>query len=325
MKSLTVELLELDYEQISEKIEDFIRSSVKSFERNGAIIGLSGGLDSSVVATLSVRALGRDKVFGLIMPERDSETRNIKDAERLAKKLKIDYEVLDITPILRKIGIYEILPDSIVKNRKLFEEKLKDAVRVSVFEAKSVDLPLIDTMSDRGDYSFTFKPKARDLPVTDIKAGRRGYCFTFPKVRVRSIMLYFHACLRRLLVTGTLNKSEYLTSTYDEYGDGACDIAPLRNLYKTQVRQLAKYLKIPKNILKKPSSPDLIAGSIVTDEVLLGIKYETLDSILFLLEKGMENSEIARRLGVDEDTVKKVEKTVAMANVRREMPFAAPI
>lgn len=325
MKTSVLKMLELDYEQVSKKIEDFIESNVQSFGKKGAIVGMSGGLDSSIVSTLCVRALGKDRVFALIMPERDSEIQNIKDAEQLAKKLKIDYKIIDLTPILRKIGIYDVLPDRIMENKELFMEKLKDAIRVSVFEAKSVDLPVFDPNSVSDDYSFTFEPKTQELPTISIKSTRRGYCFTLPKIRLRSIMLYYHACLKKLLVVGTLNKSEYATSTYDEYGDGACDIAPLRNLYKTQVRQLAQYLKIPKNILMKPSTPDLMLGSIITDEILIGIKFETLDPILKLLEMGWERSEIVGELGVDENTVIRVENTIAMAKLRREMPFAAPI
>ncbi|MFB0563075.1 MAG: NAD(+) synthase [Candidatus Lokiarchaeia archaeon] len=325
MKTSIFDMLELDYSLVSQKIENFIRNYVELFQKQGVIVGLSGGLDSSTVATLCVRALRRDRVFGLLMPERDSETRNIKDAEQLAKKLKIKYEILDITPILRKIGIYDILPDRIMKDKKLLKKKLEEAIRVSVFEHKSVDIPVIDKNSSRGDYSFTFTDKTAELPIISIKSNRRAYCFTFPKVRLRSIILYYQACLKKLLVVGTINKSEYVTSTYDEYGDGACEIAPLRNLYKTQVRQLAQYLKIPKNILMKPSSPDLLLGSMVTDEIIIGMKYETLDYILYFLEQGIKSSEIARELDVDEDTVKRVKNTVAMAKLRREIPFAPPI
>ncbi|MFB0563077.1 MAG: NAD(+) synthase [Candidatus Lokiarchaeia archaeon] len=325
MKTSVYEMLELDYEYVSQRIEDFIRNYVHMMGKDGVIVGLSGGLDSSTVATLSVRALGSDRVFGLLMPERDSETQNIRDAKRLASKLKIKYEVLDITSILRKMGIYDILPDIIVKDKKLFTEKLREAYRVSVFEHKAVDLPIIDPKSFKGDYSFTLREKSSDIEMIDIKSGRRGYCFTFPKVRLRSIMLYFHACLKRLLVAGTINKSEYVTSTYDEHGDGACEIAPLRNLYKTQVRQLAKYIKIPKKILNKPSTPDLILGSIITDEALIGIKYETLDPILYCLEQGMNSSLIAENIGVNEEIIKRVENTLAMAKFREDMPFAAPL
>lgn len=325
MKTSVVEMLELDFEQVSKKIENFIETYVKIFDKKGAIVGMSGGLDSSVVATLCARALGPDRVFGLLMPERDSEIKNVKDAEQLAKKLNIQYEILDITPILRKIGIYDLLPDRVMKDKKLFMEKLQDAIRVSVFEAKSVDLPVFDPNSESDDYSFTFEDKPPQLPIISIKSRRRGYSFTFPKVRLRSLMLYYYASLKRLLVVGTLNKSEYVTSTYDEYGDGACEIAPLRNLYKTQVRQLAGYLKIPENIIMKPSTPDLMLGSIITDEILVGMKYETLDPILCLLERGTEKSEITRMLNIDEATVTRVENTIALAKLRREMPFAAPI
>lgn len=144
MKASIYESLTLDYESVSEKIEDFIRSSVQSFRKEGAIVGLSGGLDSSVTVALSVRALGPDKVFGLLMPDRDSEPQNMKDAEQLAKKLKIKYETFDLTPILRKIGVYDSLTDEIVKDKKLLMERLAETFRSATFEAKPKYLPIID-------------------------------------------------------------------------------------------------------------------------------------------------------------------------------------
>jgi NAD+ synthase len=299
---LTLELLEIDYETVCNKIEDFIRSYVEKFEKEGAIVGMSGGIDSSVTTTLCVRALGRDKVFGLIMPERDSEPQNMKDAEQLAKKLKIKYEVFNITPILRQIGVYDLLPDSALKNKKWLMEKLQDIIRVSTFEAKPTELPTLDA-----------------------KSRRRAFCFVLPKTRVRSIMLHYYGCLKRLLVVGTLCKSEYLTSNYDEHGDGACEIAPLRNLYKTQVRQLGKYLKLPKSIIEKPSTPDFLLGFIFTDEAFMGINYEKLDTILYCLERGMKSDEIAKEVNIDESIVKRYESSIEIANMRRQMPFAPQI
>jgi NAD+ synthase len=301
MKTST-EILELDYRSISEKIEDFIRRIVQVCEKDGVIVGLSGGVDSSTTATLSVRALGRDRVFGLLMPERDSDPQRFKDAKQLASKLKIEHEILDLTPILREIGVYDILPDETSKNKKLLKERISELERVSTFELKP-------------EY----------LPIISIKSGRRGWRFAVPKLRLRSIMLYFYALPRNLLVAGTTCKSEYLTSFYDEHGDGACDIAPIKGLYKTQVRQLARYLGVSESIISKPSSFDLFPSPKFTDEALMGISYETLDSILFYLEKEMKISEIARELDVNEDTVKRVENTVEMGKLRREMPFAAPI
>ncbi|WXG39475.1 MAG: NAD(+) synthase [Candidatus Freyarchaeum deiterrae] len=302
MKASIYESLTLDYESVSEKIEDFIRSSVQSFRKEGAIVGLSGGLDSSVTVALSVRALGPDKVFGLLMPDRDSEPQNMKDAEQLAKKLKIKYETFDLTPILRKIGVYDSLTDEIVKDKKLLMERLAETFRSATFEAK---------------------PKY--LPIIDFKAGTRAYCFVLPKVRLRSVILFHQGCLRKLLVVGTSTKTEWLVSNYDEHGDGAAEIAPIKNLYKTQVKQFGEYLGVPKNITEKPSSPDMILGTIATAETIIGIKYETLDPILYCLEKGMRSDEIARELDVDEDTVKRVENTVEAAELRRGMPYPAPI
>jgi NAD+ synthase len=112
-------------DQLALKIEDFIRGSVKRFDKNGVIIGLSGGIDSSVVSFLSVRALGKDRVFGLIMPEKESSPENIRDAEEIADSLGIKYEKIDLTPFLEELGVYKLVPPGISRSKLVLTKGLE--------------------------------------------------------------------------------------------------------------------------------------------------------------------------------------------------------
>jgi len=301
LKKFLVDTLRLDCEAVTTKLEEFVQSSVKSFGKDGVILGLSGGIDSSVAAYLCVRALGKEGVHALIMPERDSLKKNIDNAVSLAKTLRIDYEVVDLKPILEKMGVYSVIPDHIAKDEKLLEKIFREVRRSSTFDSHQVGVPLV---LNRPSYILAF---------------------AVPKLRLRSTMLQFHAYLKNLLVVGTTNRSEYLVGQYEEHGDGACDIRLFQNLYKTQIRQLAKYLGVPKKIVETPSTPDLLMGSLITDEFLIGMSFEQLDSILYCIEQGMSAPDTAKKLNISENTVKEVELAIATAETRRNLPLIAPI
>lgn len=299
---LLVELESLDYQKVSDEICTFIADSVERFQKDGLILGLSGGLDSTVTAYLAVRALGRGRVFGLIMPERDSEPENIRDAQEVAKILKIKWKKIDLTPILEKIGVYNLIPSEIIRSKALLPKYLE---------------------------SFREETKTRVIHSLGIlgltTSGRTSQISTavaLPKLRLRSLLLYYYGAQMNYLVAGTTNKTEYLIGHYDKYGDGACDIEPIRNLYKVQVRKLAEYLKVPEKIIKKPPTPDLFAGSIITDERMMGMSFEEIDSILYGIEKGMSKEEIAEKLNLDVKLIDEVQKAIENEKIRREMPFS---
>lgn len=201
---------------ITETIIKFIKDENKKRQKQGFVIGLSGGLDSSVVASLAVKAVGAKNVFGMIIPDYNITPMNdVFDSLELAKTFKIKSRIVDISD---------------VKNQFL-----------------------------------------KYLSPNEFAAGNLT-------ARLRMCVLYYYASIMDRLVLGTTDKSELELGYYTKYGDGASDIMPIGDLYKTQVRQLAKFLKIPSSIVNKESSPGLWKNQ--TAEKELGLSYEKIDTIL---------------------------------------------
>ena len=297
---LTVEQLQIDAEALSQKLEVFIQTSVGDFNRDGVIIGLSGGLDSSLVLALSVAALGPDKVVGLIMPERDSRRQSEWDARFLADGLGIRVEKVELTPILEEMGIYRHIPQRFFASKKIAGPAVKASYKL--YTALTGERPLL-----------------RGLEGTKSGLIRRANAYYRMKHRLRMVMLYSYAEHENRLVVGTANKTELLTGFFVKYGDSAADIMPLQSLYKTQVKQLARFLNVPKKIIDKAPSPDLIPG--ITDEFALGITYEKLDLILWGLERNMETKEITK-IGIKPETIEYVKELIRRSEHMRGSPLA---
>ncbi len=230
---LTLEQLQIDPEALSQELEGFIKASVGRLNREGVIIGLSGGLDSSVVLALSVAALGQDKVVGLIMPERDSSRQSERDARRLAEGLEVRVERVELTPILEEMGIYRHIPRRFFAKKKIAGPAVKASYKL--YTALTGERPLLS-----------------GLEGTNSGLIRRANAYYRLKHRLRMVILYSYAERENRLLVGTANRTEFLTGFFVKYGDGAADIMPLLSLYKTQVKQLATFLKIPEKIIKKP-------------------------------------------------------------------------
>ena len=140
------------------------------------------------------------------------------------------------------------------------------------------------------------------------------------KARLRALILYYYANLNDGLVVGTGDKSEIMLGYFTKYGDGACDIQPLADLYKTSLRQLASYLQLPSRIYSKPSSPELWPGQTAKKE--LGLDYEKIDVILWALERWMSPSEISRGLPISINTVERIRKRWLLSEHKRRPPLA---
>lgn len=239
----------MKYQKVSDTIIDFIGNEVKKRNAYGIVIGLSGGLDSSVSATLAVRALGPLGVFGLILPDsKITPKSDVDDARELAKILKIKYRIIEIGKT--KSQLLQHLP----------KDKLA-----------------------QGNFAS----------------------------RLRMSIIYYYAGIRNLLVLGTSDKSELKLGYYTKYGDGAADIQPMADLYKTEVGELGKFLHVSYQILKKKSSPRMWKGQTAEDEI--GMSYEEIDEILLRLETNSLDN-------YDSKNVKKIVTMIQKNLHKQEMP-----
>lgn len=256
---------ELEPKMECERIVEFIRRKIQRYNFKGAVLGVSGGIDSAVVLALLVKAIDRKKIKALILPERDSSKESIKDAKLVCDTFDVDYKIYSLTGALRKLGIYSLFPPAL-----FIPESIK--VKYSKNRWKNYKDPYILDLKNEGDEQFL-----------------RGIAYYRAKHRMRMCKLYMEAEKLGYCVVGTTNKTELLLGLYVKWGDDSVDIEPIKHLYKTQVFELAKYLNVPEKIINKKPTPDLIPG--ITDEDAFGMSYYEIDAILMDFEKGVERND----------------------------------
>jgi NAD+ synthase len=285
--------MEIEPKKLSHVLESFIREYMEKLEREGVILGLSGGIDSAVVTALCKRAVGSERTLVLLMPEKDSKEEHLKDALNFANAVGVRTRKIDITPYLKELAVYPLALFSQVP----FSYKLRGSLIKKLFrfyERRTGENPFSTSIAG-----------LKGKPYSSFICKRNAYYRI--KHRLRMVLLYLYGELENRLIVGAANKSEYQIGYFVKHGcDDAADIMPLLNLYKTQVRELARYLDVPLRIIEKPPSPDIIPG--IVDEEVIGLPYEKLDLILLTLERGWEISEITKALDMDEERVQYVKK-----------------
>jgi NAD+ synthase len=293
------DVLRIDPAPLTEELVTRLQRDVhETLRRSGAVVGISGGVDSSVVLTLCVRALGRQRVLGVMMPEKDSSNASTVLAQKLADQLGVETVLEDMTAALQGFGCYARRDEAI---QRVFPEynssyKVKITLPGNVLESAALNLFHLTIISPDG------QEKAKRLTARDFLQIVAASNF---KQRSRMTMLYYHAELRNYAVAGTPNKNEHDQGFFVKWGDGGYDVAPIRHLYKTQVYQLAKYLGVPSEIREATPTTDTYSAPTSQEEFFFRMPFEVMDLLWYALEHGVSVSETARTMDLTEDQVQR--------------------
>ncbi|HTG97379.1 MAG TPA: NAD(+) synthase [Burkholderiales bacterium] len=297
------DVLALDAEAEIERIAQSLRAQVLGgFRRRGAVLGLSGGIDSSVVAALCVRAFGKEKVLGLFMPERHSSDDALTLGRLLADALGIEAIVEDIAPALEGLGCYRRQDEAIRSIVPQYGPGWKcKLVLPSILEAGRLNVTRLTVQSPAGEISTVRLTPTAYLQIV---------AATNYKQRVRKMTEYYHADRLNYAVAGTPNRLEYDQGFFVKQGDGAADVKPIAHLYKTQVYQLAAQLGIPEEIRRRPPTTDTFSMPQTQEEFYFALPYGRMDLCLYALNHGIAAEAVAPLVELTPDQVTRVFKDI---------------
>jgi NAD+ synthase len=299
--------INIEPERITNQIIGFLQDKVKQHNKDGIALGLSGGIDSSVVAKLASFALGPSKVNAMYLYDVFSQKQFRKNVNKIAEQLGIKLYVKDITPeinhrngynavTIRKAGVSSSLNKFVVfLCHLMYPVLLKDDLFSSILKQKKSDNRFLTRLF----YNQIAQAADKSFSIRHI---------------VRREILQDYAAERNLLPIGTANRSEFLIGWFIKDGIDDLPIAPLLGLYKSQVRQLADYLQIPEEIIKAAPSPDMAKG--VTDEKVIGLPYEKIDKVLYILENNLDEKTLARE-GLTTRQINKINAYIKLSEWKR--------
>ena len=283
-------LLDIDVESETERIVAGLRAQLRGMRRRGLVLGLSGGIDSSVSAALAVRAVGAGNVFCLLMPEDDSDPDSLRLGRLVADTLGVETAVEDIGPALRAMGCYE-------RRDALMRELVPDygagwaskIVIANRLEGEGYNISSLVVQDPQGRQTRTRMPPRVYLGIV---------AATSMKQRTRKQFEYFHADRLNFAVLGTPNRLEYDQGFFVKNGDGAADVKPIAHLYKTQVYALAAHLGIPAEIRRRPPTTDTYSLAQTQEEFYFSLPYERMDLCLYGLNNGIAAETVAKAAGL---------------------------
>jgi NAD+ synthase len=301
--SFSKEKLAIDAAREVDRISNELRRLLsEQLHRRGLVVGLSGGIDSSVVASLAVKALGKSRVFGILMPEKESSPDTHRLSELVAKSLGIDYVKEDITGLLEAAGFYRRYQEAVAEVVPGFQSNWKSKLVTSVSkDASGLTFFTIVAESPEG------KRYEMRLPVKSYLAIVAATNF---KQRIRKMLEYYHADRLNFAVAGTPNRLEYDQGFFVKNGDGSADVKPIAHLYKCQVYALGHYLGVPGEILSRPPTTDTYSMPQGQDEFFFAVPVEQLDLCLYGKNHGVSAQEVAAAARLTPEQVQVIWKDI---------------
>ncbi len=281
----------MDYEAEAHRICERLRHlTFDVARRRGLVVAMSGGIDSSCCAALAVRALGKERVYGILLPERDSSSASGRLGAQLAEHLGIQYETQNIAPTLEAIGCYASQDAVLRRAVPGFGPGWKFKLVISSAMAGRINITRViaeDPSGARHEQRLSAADYLQLVAATNFKQ------------RIRKTLEYYHADRLNYAVTGTPNRLEYDQGFFVKNGDGAADVKPIAHLYKTQVYGMARHLGLPVDVTSTTPTTDTFSLPQGQDEFYFGLPYPQMDLALWHLNEGKPAAELASGLGID--------------------------
>lgn len=297
------DLLAIDPEKTTAEIQEAIRSQVlQKLRRRGAVVGLSGGVDSSVVAALLAGALGPERVLGVLMPDRDSSDESLRLGRLVAERFGIEAVLEDVTPALEAIGCYSRQIEAIREVFPEYGEGWKCKITLPPLgEGERLNIFRLTVQSPAGEQRSSRMPLAAYLKLV---------AATNFKQRVRMSVEYYHADRKQYVVAGTPNRLEYDQGFFVKQGDGDADIKPIAHLYKTQVYALAAHLGVPEEIQRRTPTTETYSLDQTQEEFYFALPYDRMDLCLAGRDRGIPPADLAPACGLGAAQVERVYRDI---------------
>jgi NAD+ synthase len=313
---LIIDNIETEISRITLSLQHDMQTLLK---RRGAIVGISGGIDSAVTLALAVKAFGADKVIGLLLPERDSSKDSKRLALELAKKFGVQTIEEDITAALDGFGCYRRRDEAVTN---VFPEynptdyKMKIVLNQGGSGHNLPPLFLLTIIDNAG------QSKSKIIPMKEFLQIMASTNF---KQRCRMSMLYYHAERLHYAVIGTPNKHEVEQGFFVKFGDGGADVMPIAHLYKTQVYQMARYIDIPEEIIKRTPTTDTYSAEQTQEEFFYQFPFAQMDLLWYAYEKEIDLEVVASVMSMTSEDIKSIFNNFARKHRTTEYLRSNPI
>lgn len=315
MSTFHRDVLTLDLSAQADRIGQHMVDTLRRFHKRGVVLGLSGGIDSSTCAALAVRALGPDKVFGLLMPEVDSSQFSEDRGRMVAEHLGIRHVLENIGPTLQAIGCYRWRDEAIRSVFPDYQDTWKNKIVIAPGLQGQVHYFKLVVQEPSGQLHEKRLPPQAYLQIV---------AATNHKQRIRKTMEYFHADRLNYAVIGTPNRLEYDQGFFVKNGDGSADIKPIAHLYKTQVYAMARHLGLPDAVCNAVPTTDTYSLPQGQDEFYFSLPYADMDLALWAYNDGRTAAELAAVLGFSQDQAASVYRDIEAKRRATEYLGGAP-